>query len=396
MELFKRQQFNSILERFNEPRSVIQVLSGTRQVGKTTIVEQVLKEIDFPHWFFRADNVNETDTDWIRRTWLSVRTQMTMTNAKEAVLVIDEVQKIQNWSEAVKREWDTDTSTGLNLKVFLLGSSRLMLRKGLTESLAGRFEMIRLGHWTFAEMHEAFGWNLEQWIYFGGYPGTARFVSDEKRWRRYVKDSLVAPAIEKDVIMTTNIYKPAIMQQLFELGCAYSAELLSLNKMLGQLLDAGNVTTLSGYLNVLDQCNMLAGLQKYANDEARKYQSIPKYQVYNNALLTAYKGKGFANDRIDPKIWGRWVESAVGAYLLGGAIEGGYKVYYWRERNDEVDFIIQKQDECIAIEVKSGRRGMNSGLKVFEEKFHPKNAFVVGTDGIPFDIFFQANIEDLF
>ncbi|MBQ3658208.1 MAG: ATP-binding protein [Bacteroidales bacterium] len=396
MELFKRQQFNSILERFNEPRSVIQVLSGPRQVGKTTIVEQVLKEIDFPHWFFRADNVNETDTDWIRRTWLSVRTQMTMTNAKEAVLVIDEVQKIQNWSEAVKREWDTDTSTGLNLKVFLLGSSRLMLRKGLTESLAGRFEMIRLGHWTFAEMHEAFGWNLEQWIYFGGYPGTARFVSDEKRWRRYVKDSLVAPAIEKDVIMTTNIYKPAIMQQLFELGCAYSAELLSLNKMLGQLLDAGNVTTLSGYLNVLDQCNMLAGLQKYANDEARKYQSIPKYQVYNNALLTAYKGKGFANDRIDPKIWGRWVESAVGAYLLGGAIEGGYKVYYWRERNDEVDFIIQKQDECIAIEVKSGRRGMNSGLKVFEEKFHPKNAFVVGTDGIPFDIFFQANIEDLF
>ena len=396
METFKRQQFNSILERFNEPRGVIQVLSGPRQVGKTTIVEQVLEKISFPHWFFRADSVNETDTDWIRRTWQSVRMQMSILNVKEAVLVIDEVQKIQNWSEAVKREWDSDTSAGLQLKVFLLGSSRLMLRKGLTESLAGRFEMIRLGHWTFTEMHEAFGWNLEQWIYFGGYPGTARFVSDEKRWRRYVRESLVAPAIEKDVIMTTNIYKPALMRQLFELGCAYSAELLSLNKMLGQLLDAGNVTTLSGYLNVLDQCNMLAGLQKYANDEARKYQSIPKYQVYNNALLTAYKGKGFDNDRIDPKVWGRWVESAVGAYLLGGAVEGGYNVYYWRERNDEVDFIIQKQDECIAIEVKSGRRGMNSGLKVFDDKFHPKSAFVVGTDGVPFDVFFKANIEDLF
>ena len=396
METFKRQQFNSILERFNEPRGVIQVLSGPRQVGKTTIMEQVLEKISFPHWFFRADSVNETDTDWIRRTWQSVRMQMSILNVKEAVLVIDEVQKIQNWSEAVKREWDSDTSAGLQLKVFLLGSSRLMLRKGLTESLAGRFEMIRLGHWTFTEMHEAFGWNLEQWIYFGGYPGTARFVSDEKRWRRYVRESLVAPAIEKDVIMTTNIYKPALMRQLFELGCAYSAELLSLNKMLGQLLDAGNVTTLSGYLNVLDQCNMLAGLQKYANDETRKYQSIPKYQVYNNALLTAYKGKGFDNDRIDPKVWGRWVESAVGAYLLGGAVEGGYNVYYWRERNDEVDFIIQKQDECIAIEVKSGRRGMNSGLKVFGDKFHPKSAFVVGTDGVPFDVFFKANIEDLF
>lgn len=396
METFKRQQFKEILDRVNEPRGVIQVLSGPRQVGKTTIVEQILKEISFPHFFYRADNVDETDTDWIRRTWASARSLMKIQNAKEAILVIDEIQKIRNWSEAVKREWDSDTSAGLPLKVLLLGSSRLMLRKGLTESLAGRFEMIRLGHWTFAEMQEAFGWTLDQWIYFGGYPGTARYIHDEKRWCRYVKDSLVAPAIEKDVIMTSNIYKPALMKQLFELGCAYSAELLSLNKILGQLLDAGNVTTLSSYLEILDQCNMLAGLQKYANDEARKYQSVPKYQVYNNALLTAYKGKGFNNDRIDPKVWGRWVESAVGAYLLGGAVEGGYNVYYWRERNDEVDFIIQKQDECIAIEVKSGRRGMNSGLKVFGDKFHPKNAFVVGTDGIPFDVFFRANIEELF
>ena len=396
MEVFKRQQFKAILDRVNEPRGVIQVLSGPRQVGKTTIVEQVLKEITFPYFFYRADNIPETDTDWISRTWQSARSQMEILNAKEAILVIDEIQKIQKWSEAVKREWDSDTSSHLQLKVLLLGSSRLMLRKGLTESLAGRFEMIRLGHWSFAEMQEAFGWSLDQWIYFGGYPGTVRYISDEKRWRRYVKDSLVAPAIEKDVIMTSNIYKPALMKQLFELGCAYSAELLSLNKMLGQLLDAGNVTTLSSYLEILDQCNMLAGLQKYANDEARKYQSVPKYQVYNNALLTAYKGKSFDKDRIDPKIWGRWVESAVGAHLLRGAIEGGYNVFYWRERNDEVDFIIQKQGESIAIEVKSGRRGMNSGLKEFSAKFHPKKAFVVGTDGIPFDVFFKADIEMLF
>lgn len=380
----------------NEPRGYIQVLAGPRQVGKSTLVNQVLAEIRFPHYLYNADGVEEDDTDWIRRTWESVRVQMAVSKQEEAVLVIDEVQKIRNWSEAVKKEWDEDTRNRIPLKVFLLGSSRLMLRKGLTESLAGRFEMLRLGHWTPEEMHDAFGWNLDQWIYYGSYPGTARFLSDMRRWRKYVRDSLATPAIEKDVLLTSTIYKPALMKQLFELGCSYSAEILSLTKLLGQLQDAGNVTTLSSYLTILDQCNLLTGLQKYANDEARKYQSIPKYQVYNNALLTAYRGTTYEKDRINPDVWGRWVESAVGAYLLGGAEEGDYRVFYWREKADEVDFIIQRQGETIAIEVKSGRRGMNSGLKAFREKFQPKRAFVVGTDGMPLADFFRCHVEDLF
>lgn len=396
MEEYRRLQFREVLNRMNEPRGYIQVLAGPRQVGKSTLVNQVLAEIRFPHYLYNADGVEEGDTDWIRRTWESVRVQMAVSKQEEAVLVIDEVQKIRNWSEAVKKEWDEDTRNRVPLKVFLLGSSRLMLRKGLTESLAGRFEMLRLGHWTPEEMHDAFGWSLDQWIYYGGYPGTARFLSDMRRWRKYVRDSLATPAIEKDVLLTSTIYKPALMKQLFELGCSYSAEILSLTKLLGQLQDAGNVTTLSSYLTILDQCNLLTGLQKYANDEARKYQSIPKYQVYNNALLTAYRGTTYEKDRINPDVWGRWVESAVGAYLLGGEEEGGYRVFYWRERADEVDFIIQRQGETIAIEVKSGRRGMNSGLKAFREKFQPKRAFVVGTDGMPLADFFRCHVEDLF
>lgn len=396
MEEYRRLQFREVLNRMNEPRGYIQVLAGPRQVGKSTLVNQVLAEIRFPYYLYNADGVEEDDTDWIRRTWESVRVQMAVSKQEEAVLVIDEVQKIRNWSEAVKKEWDADTRNRIPLKVFLLGSSRLMLRKGLTESLAGRFEMLRLGHWTPEEMHDAFGWNLDQWIYYGGYPGTARFLSDMRRWRKYVRDSLATPAIEKDVLLTSTIYKPALMKQLFELGCSYSAEILSLTKLLGQLQDAGNVTTLSSYLTILDQCNLLTGLQKYANDEARKYQSIPKYQVYNNALLTAYRGTAYEKDRINPDVWGRWVESAVGAYLLGGEEEGDYRVFYWRERADEVDFIIQRQGETIAIEVKSGRRGMNSGLKAFREKFQPKRAFVVGTDGMPLADFFRCHVEDLF
>ena len=392
---YKRPQFAEVLERMNEPRKFIQVLAGPRQVGKSTLIDQVLEECTLPHYLYNADGVDENDTDWIRRVWESARTQMDTKQQTEAILVIDEIQKIKRWSEIVKREWDADSRNRRQLKLFLLGSSRLMLRKGLTESLAGRFELIRLGHWTLQEMEDAFGLTLDEWIYYGGYPGSASLIKDMRRWRKYIKESLVAPAIEKDIIMTSNIYKPALMKQLFELGCSYSAELLSLTKALGQLQDAGNVTTLSSYLNILNQCNLLAGLQKYANDDARRYQSVPKFQVYNNALLTAYRGTTYDKDRIDPQIWGRWVESAVGGYLLGGAEDGGYKVYYWRERSDEVDYIVASQGTAIALEVKSGRRGMNSGLPKFCESFHPKRALVIGTDGIPFKEFFHMKIEDL-
>ena len=393
---YKRPQFAEVFDRMNEPRKFIQVLAGPRQVGKSTLIDQVLAECQIPHYLYNADGVDKNDTAWIRRIWESTRTLMDTRQQTEAVLVIDEIHKIKRWSEIVKREWDADTRGKRQLKLFILGSSRLMLRKGLTESLAGRFELIRLGHWTLQEMEDAFGWTLDEWIYYGGYPGSASLIKDMRRWKKYIKESLVAPAIEKDIILTSNIYKPALMKQLFELGCTYSAELLSLTKALGQLQDAGNVTTLSSYLEILNQCNLLAGLQKYANDEARRYQSVPKYQVYNNALLTAYKGTSYEKDRIDPQIWGRWVESAVGAYLLGGAEEGSYNVYYWRERSNEVDFIIVRQGEVIALEVKSGRRGMNSGLPKFCELFQPKHALVIGTDGIPFDDFFRMKIEDLF
>lgn len=393
---YRRSQYKEVMERMNEPRRFIQVLAGPRQVGKSTLIGQVLNDCTLPHYSYNADGVDENDSDWIRRIWESTRVQMDSKQQTEVVLVIDEIQKIRQWSEIVKREWDADTRDKRQLKLFLLGSSRLMLRKGLTESLAGRFELIRLGHWTLSEMQDAFGWTLDQYIYYGGYPGTAGLSEDMRRWKKYVRESLVAPAIEKDVILTSNIYKPALMKQLFELGCSYSAEQLSLTKVVGQLQDAGNVTTLSSYLNILRECNLLTGLQKFAHDGARRYQSAPKFQVYNNALLTAYRGTSYDKDRTDPQIWGRWVESAVGAYLLGGAEEGDYGVYYWRERSDEVDFVVVHQGEVIALEVKSGRRGMNSGLPLFCQKFNPRRAFVVGTDGVPLEDFFKMRIEDLF
>ena len=371
------------------------VLAEPRQVGKSTLVRQVVQELTIPYSVEVADAVDPKDSDWIRRIWEGARTTMTLRGEQERLLVIDEIQKICNWSEVVKREWDEDTRRHIQLKVVLLGSSRLLLKKRLTESLAGRFELIRLGHWSYLEMREAFGMTLDQYIYFGGYPGAAPLVEDEKRWRKYIKDSLVAPSIEKDVLMTSTIYKPALMKQLFELGCSYSAEMLSLTKLMEQLQDAGNVTTLAAYLELLDQCTLLKGLQKYAHDDARKRSSIPKYQVYNNALLTAYKGRSFLTDRIDTKLWGRWVESAIGAHLIGSAEELDYQIFYWRESSLEVDFILVNKDEVTAIEVKSGRRGMNSGLPAFAKTFHPHRSFVVGTGGVSIEDFLSSDLEAL-
>ena len=397
-----RKQFGTLKERILEPRKFMQVVAGPRQVGKSTLVGQVLEQISVTHVTEVADGVDPKDSDWIHRIWEAARATMMIRGIEEYLLVIDEVQKIENWSEMVKREWDADTRNRLNLKVVLLGSSRLLLKKGLTESLAGRYELIRMPHWSLQEMRDAFGVTLDEYIYFGGYPGPAHMIKDERRWRKYIKDSLVSPAIEKDVIMTSNIYKPALMKQLFELGCSYSAEILSLTKLMGQLQDAGNVTTLAGYLDILDECALLTALQKYANDEARKRGSIPKYQVYNNALLTAYKGRDFVSDRTDTKAWGRWVESAVGAHLLSMADELGYEVYYWREpsrnkdeKDKEVDFIIDNGGEVTAIEVKSGRRGMNAGLPDFVEAFKPKRSFVVGTGGVSLEDFLGCEIETI-
>jgi len=394
--MFKRQQFDTLMERLQEPRRFIQAIAGPRQVGKSTMVKQVLGECGLPYTMVTADGVEAANTAWIGEVWASARAKMRLSGSSCHLLVIDEIHKIKNWSEVVKREWDTDTFNELDLKVVILGSSRLLLKSGLNESLAGRFEIIRMSHWSYAEMRAAFGWTLEQYIYFGGYPGSAHLVGNEKRWLRYVADAIVAPSIEKDVLLTTVIYKPALMRRLFELGCAYSGEELSLNKLLGQLQDAGNVTTLANYLNTLAEAGLLCGLHKYANDTARKYNSIPKLMVYNTALLTVRAGKGFEAEATDPKRWGRWVETAVGAHLLCHAEECGYKVYYWRDHSDEVDFILQQRDQVVAIEVKSGRRSQNAGLPLFREKFRPASAFVVGTGGIPIEDFLLIQPEKLF
>ncbi|MGM9786743.1 MAG: ATP-binding protein [Candidatus Cryptobacteroides sp.] len=266
---------------------------GPRQVGKSTLVKQVVHALDIPCIFYTADAVPATQLNWIGDCWNAARAKMRIEGLRELILVIDEIQKINGWSEVVKKEWDTDTFHDINLKVILLGSSRVMLDKGLSDSLQGRFERIILSHWSFAEMRDAFGFSLDQFVYYGAYPGAAGLIGDEDRWRDYVTGSIVDATINKDILVNERISKPALLRQAFELSSAYSGMELSLTKMIGQMQDAGNTTTISGYLNLLSQAGLVCGLNKYAADLARKRNSVPKHQVYNNALKNIYCDKPF-------------------------------------------------------------------------------------------------------
>ena len=359
------------------------------------MVSQAMEQIDIPHLFFSADNIFASD-EWLAEKWQSARLMVQSQGLAQLIVVIDEVQKIPNWSERVKKEWDLDTFNHLPIKLVLLGSSRLMIMNGLTESLAGRFELIRMTHWTWSEMQEAFGWDLNTYIYYGGYPGAAEMITDEDRWRNYVENAILEASINKDVLQTSNIYKPALLRQLFTICCAYSGEELSFRKMLGNLQEAGNATTLANYLQLLSEANLVSGLQKYARDKARKYSSTPKLQVFDNALMNVYNQTTFAAVRTDAALWGRQVESAVGSYLLSQAEKHRMQVYYWRENNAEVDFILQRGLSIVAIEVKSNNARTNAGLHLFNSKYKPLQAFVVGNEGIPLADFLQTDLRLLF
>ena len=393
--MFKRQQASVLRSRIEEPRRFIQVIAGARQVGKSTMVKQVVEELTIPHLLTTAEEAPDKNPAWIRYVWQQARQAMRLNNYPEYLLVIDEIHKLDNWSEVVKAEWDADTMRNVNLKVVLLGSSRLLIKDGLNESLAGRYELIEMEHWSFTEMHTAFGATIDQYIYYGGYPGAYPLINDEKRWRKYMRDAIIEPAITKDVLTTKRVLKPALLRQLFLLGCSYSGELLSFNKILGQLQDAGNTATLANYLQLLDESKLLAGLQQYAADDARKYKSIPKYQVYNSGLLSANSSLSFQDAYLDPKKWGRWVETAVGAYLINHADRLEYNLYYWRNNDDEVDFVLQHSRKLIAIEVKSGRRQANQGMYEFSKQFHPDVELVVGGEAVSIEQFLSLDLEQL-
>lgn len=392
----RRLHLEKIRARMLEKRRFIQVIAGPRQVGKTTTIRQWISEKSIPALFVTADNQQAGSNNWISQQWQAARLQMQAGSYSDYVLIIDEVQKIEDWSEAVKKEWDADTQNGIQLKIILLGSSRLLLQQGLTESLAGRLELIPMLHWTYAEMQQAFDFSEEQYAWFGGYPGPAELIHDERRWKDYMINSIIEPSISRDILMLTRIDKPALLRQTFELGCIYSGQQLSYNKMIGQLKDAGNTTTLANYLNLLGEAGLLQGLQKYSGSAVTTRNTSPKLQVYNNALITAYTQQPMQQVLHDPVAWGRWVENIVGTHLLNASREQYFELWYWRDGNFEIDFILKQGSKLIAIEVKAGNRIKSSGLTKFENQYGECKKLLIGTDGFTWKDFIKINPALLF
>ncbi len=394
--MFERKQLKILRNRLEENTNLIQILSGTRQVGKTTLVEQLLQYINFPYQFSTADNVPSSDSNWISVQWETARVKLKTSGAASVLLIIDEVQKIDNWSDAVKKEWDEDRRKNINVKVILLGSSALLIDKGLTESLTGRFEIIFLPHWDYYEMHEAFGFTEDQYLYFGSYPGSAALIHDEKRWKDYILNSIIETTISKDIVMLTNIKKPALLKNLFEVGCMYSSQILSYTKIIGNLSDKGNTITLSHYQFLLDKIWFISGLQKYSGSKIRLRNSIPKWNVYNNAFFSVYSNLSPKDCEPGSAIYGRLVESAIGSYLLNQCRISNISLYYWREGNYEVDFILKKGSKLISLEVKSGTMRNNEGQLQFANRFKTFKTIVVSNDTISWKEFIKLEINGLF
>jgi len=380
-----------LAERLAEPRRFLHVVAGPRQVGKSTLVQQVTDELSLPVRYASADEPTLRGVDWISQQWEAARLEAA--GEAGAVLVLDEIQKIPSWSETVKRLWDEDTRKKRPLKVVLLGSAPLLITQGLTESLAGRFETLSLPHWSYAEMRDAFDFTLEEYLYFGGYPGAAPLIRDPLRWSRYIADSLIETSIARDVLLLTRVDKPALLRRLFELACRYSGQILSYTKMLGQLQDVGNTTTLAHYLDLLAGAGMVCGLQKYAGDAARSRGSSPKLQVLNTALMTVTAAVSPEEARSDREFRGRLIESAVGAHLANAAAAGECEVFYWRERGQEVDFVAKARSTLTAIEVKSGRAPQaHPGTAAFAAAFKVKRTLLVGGDGIAVEEFLNRPV----
>jgi len=396
--LYKRLIYNEIKKRIDEPRRFIQVLSGPRQTGKTTLAQQMLKSLDWPGHYATADEPALKGPDWIEQQWEVVRTRLkTDTKARIGILVLDEIQKLPGWSETVKRLWDEDTFSELPLHIFILRSSPLLVQKGLTESLAGRFEMNHITHWSYAEMQAAFGFEMDEYIYYGGYPGSAALIEDRARWAGYIVDSLIETTISRDILLMTRVDKPALLRRLFELGCSYSGQILSYQKMIGQLQDVGNTTTLAHYLNLLRGAGLLVGLAKYAGEKVRQRASSPKLLVLNTGLMTATAYESLQDTRNNPKLWGRLVETAVGASLFNSVIGKNIDLFYWAGRNRELDFVLSRGNELIAIEVKTtAHKTRLPGIAEFSKQFPAAKKLLVGNQGIPLEEFLLTPVEALF
>lgn len=393
--MYQRPHFQKVIKRIEGPRYFMQVLAGPRQVGKSTLAHQVREAISFPSHYASTDGYALLGSEWIEHQWNIARdVAKKVPHNVGILLILDEIQKIPHWPEIVKKLWDEDSVTKLNLKVMLLGSATLLFQTGLGESLAGRFEVIPISHWSFKECREAFGWTLDQFIYFGGYPGATQLIEDEERWARYITDSIIETIISRDILLMTHIYKPALLRTVFELACHCTGRILSYQMMLGQLQDAGNLSILAHYLELLSDVGLVKGLQNFSKDRLRQRVSSPKLQVFNTALISAQSHLSFKKMKQNKEAWKNLIKCNIGAHILNSTLGTRIEVFYWKEGGNEIDFVIRKNETTLTITINDDDKKQQEGaIEVFSHLYHPQQNLFIGKDGIPVEKFLLTPLE---
>lgn len=379
--MFERAQVTTIKTRLTECTfPLMQVLVGPRQTGKSTMLQQALSAITLPSQFVSADDLLAPNEAWLRQCWQDAR-NLYLATQQPIVLVLDEIQKVPAWPNIVKGMWDQDRREKHDIRVCLSGSSSLLLRKGLEDSLMGRFEIVRSPHWSFTECEQAFGTTLDDFLFFGGFPQAQQLRHDFKRWQDYMLEGIIEPTIAKDVFEDEDVRKPALLKALFYLGARFSAQELSYNKIAGQLQDSGNLATLAHYLNLLDKAGMLCGLEKYHPNILLQKKSSPRFLVYDQSLMTATSKRAQEFVLQDSELKGHLIETCIGAHLLALSKEHNFDVSWWRTGTNEVDFVIHDVERVLAIEVKSGRMKPLNGMRAFLRDYPHAQHLVVGSTG---------------
>ncbi len=361
-----------LAKRLGEPApGRIQLLAGPRQVGKTTLLLGLAGEAGKQAVYAAADAPEAALPGFWERLWS--KAEDVAASQGRAVVLLDEAHLLHDWAARLKGVWDRFRRERIPIHVVATGSSALHVAAGSRESLAGRFERVTLSHWSASSLAQAFGLAPEEAagvvVRMGSYPGAFGLRRDRARWSAYVRDAILEPAMGRDILALAAIRRPALLRQVFGIAASSPAQIVSLQKIQGQLQERGALETIAHYLGLLEEAFLVAALPKFATSAERRRAAPPKLVTLSNALVAVVDPGGIADARSDPARFGAWVENA----CLAHAWNAGQRISYWREEPLEVDGVLEGSWGAWAIEVKTGKLQLAdlNGLLEFVRR-HPR------------------------
>lgn len=388
----QKEIYQSVVSALANNNSKILIVEGPRQAGKTTMVQRALNELGLKATYANADNEYTDNRLFIHNAWEKKRR-----SANSQLIVLDNIQHIRNWSTLLQAEYEADMAIGKQPRVVLIAASCAPFYRDMeTDFMQQNSTILRLSLWTWADMRDAFGWSLDQYIFFGGYPGLGEIVAKGRPWRNYVRSKLIEPALTNDILIDVRLYKPHVLLQILEEGISYQGEVRSLNGILENTDGAGNTIILSTYLEFLHNAHILYAIRKYSEMMDRRRASIPKMQVHGNAIAAYYKNWRFPKTLQQDKKRHEILLSAVGAHLLNRSFLEGYKITCFWDRYSSIDFIIS-DSRGRDILINLCRPKADNALAYFTRHYGSFRTILVGDGGqMSVEEILDCTIADLF